>query len=67
MWNVLSVPTLLGMLVSGALALMVYGLVRLRREDTPRASRGRRDDMLFWLLVLAAFAMGIFMTYIFVV
>jgi type III secretory pathway component EscT len=59
-----AIPILLGVLVGAVLSLVVWGLQRSGshvRGDSAMATRG---DVLLGLLVLAAFALGVFLTYV---
>ncbi|MFQ5611597.1 MAG: hypothetical protein ACE5H9_05635 [Anaerolineae bacterium] len=47
-----------------ALALLVWGFWRFRQPESGETLMGVRDDLLLWLSVLAAFVLGVFLTYI---
>ncbi len=55
-----ALPLLLGVLLGLLIALMGWGWFRLRRPIAGNAAAGARDDILLGLLVLAAFASGMF-------
>jgi uncharacterized membrane protein len=57
-------PILLGLLVALLVSLVVWGLVRLRSQQTNDLLMRTRDDLLLGLLVLAAFISGAFLTYV---
>jgi hypothetical protein len=59
-----AIPLLLSILVGFLLGLVTMGVLRLRRHATEAASAGTSDDMLIGLLALAAFALGVFVTYV---
>jgi hypothetical protein len=64
MWSTHAVPLLLIVLVGLSLGLVAWGFLRVRSRETSGALMGTRDDVLLGLLVLAAFALGAFLTYI---
>jgi hypothetical protein len=53
----------LGILIAAVLGLMGWGFWQLRRPPLSRAARGAHDGLLLGLLVLAAFSMGVFLSY----
>jgi hypothetical protein len=57
-----AIPALLSMLVGLLLGLLVAGFVRDWNHDSGIAS-SRLDGILVAMLALAAFAMGVFLTY----
>lgn len=57
-------PLLLSFLVGLLLGLIAWGLWRASRHEGGGALMGTRDDLLLGLLLLAGFAMGVFMTYV---
>jgi hypothetical protein len=57
-------PLVLSILVGFLLGLVTVGLLRLRRSPTEGDVPGTGDALLLGLLALAAFALGIFLTYI---
>ena len=62
-----AVPVLLAILVGLLFALLAWGYLQLQSRRAGEALVGVRDDMLTGLLVLAAFALGIFLAYILIV
>jgi hypothetical protein len=58
-----SVPLLLGALIGALLALVVWTLLRLARRAGEAEPNWGSNDLVLWLLVLAAFALGAFLTY----
>ena len=58
------IPVLLGALVGAVLGLVVWGLQRSRSHAAGDSAIRTRGDMLVGLLVLAAFASGVFLTYV---
>jgi len=59
-----AIPILLSVLVGAVLGLVVWGLRRSRRHVVGDSVMGTRDDVLLGLLMLAAFALGVFLTYV---
>ena len=59
-----AIPILLSVLVGAVLGLVVWGLRRSRRHVVGDAVMVTRDDALLGLLVLVAFALGVFLTYV---
>jgi len=57
-------PLLVSVLVGFLLGLVTSGLLRLRQSPTQDSSAGTSDALLLGLLTLAAFALGIFLTYV---
>lgn len=57
------IPTLLGLLVGLLLGLVAWGFWRAWGHEIGDSLMGSRDDVLLGLLILAAFALGIFLTY----
>lgn len=57
-------PLVISILVGILLGLVTVGLLRLRRSPTQDSLLGTSDALLLGLLALAAFAMGVFLTYI---
>jgi hypothetical protein len=57
-------PLVISILVGCLLGLVTVGLLRLRHSPTESSSPGASDALLLGLLALAAFAMGVFLTYI---
>jgi hypothetical protein len=64
MLSVHEVPLLFALLVGLLLGLATGALLRNRTNGTAEASQGARGDVLTGMLVLAAFAMGAFVTYV---
>jgi len=64
MTSVHAIPLLLSLLVGLLLGLIAWGLWQARRHKSSGALMGTRDDLLLGLLLLAGFAMVVFMTYI---
>ncbi len=56
------IPFLLSLIVVVLLGLVTFGLFRARAQTTVNTLVGARDDLLLGLLVLAAFASGVFAT-----
>jgi hypothetical protein len=54
---------LLTILVGLLIGLMMWGVYRARIRKVDSAMQGSRDDVLLGLMVLAAFSLGIFLTY----
>jgi hypothetical protein len=63
MSSVHTIPLLLSILVGLSLALVGWGFWRAQRLNSESNPTGARDDILLGLLVLAAFGLGIFLTY----
>ena len=59
-----AIPILLSVLVGAVLSLVVWGLRRSRSHVVGDSVMETRDDVLVGLLVLAAFALGVFLTYV---
>ncbi len=55
-------PLLLGVVVMALLGLMILGAIRARDSAVVAAFVGTQDNLLLGLLVLAAFASGVFST-----
>jgi hypothetical protein len=58
-----AIPVLLAILVGLLLGLLAWGFFRIQSHESGEALIGARDDVLTGLLVLAAFALGVFLTY----
>ena len=58
-----AVPLLLSVLVGLLLALLAWGLLRIQRQADGSIATETRDDLLLGLLALAAFCLGVFVTY----
>jgi hypothetical protein len=59
-----TVPLIVSLLVGFLLGLVTVGLLRLRHSPTESDLPGTGDGLLLGLLALAAFALGIFLTYL---
>jgi hypothetical protein len=59
-----TVPLIVSLLVGFLLGLVTVGLLRLRHSPTEGDLPGTGDGLLLGLLALAAFALGIFLTYL---
>jgi hypothetical protein len=57
-------PLVISILLGFLLGLVTVGLLRLRSSPTEGSLPGTNDALLLGLLALAAFAMGVFLTYI---
>jgi hypothetical protein len=57
-------PLVISILVGFLLGLVTVGLLRLRHSPTDGSLVGSSDSLLLGLLALAAFAMGVFLTYV---
>jgi hypothetical protein len=64
MTSVRVIPLLLSLLVGLLLGLIAWGLWRATSHESGGALMGTRDDLLLGLLLLAGFAIGVFLTYI---
>ena len=51
-------------MVGGVLGLVVWGLQRSRGQAAGDSAMRMRGDLLLGLIVLAAFALGVFLTYV---
>jgi hypothetical protein len=54
---------LLTILVGLLIGLMMWGVYRARIRKADSVMPGSRDDVLLGLMILAAFSLGIFLTY----
>jgi hypothetical protein len=59
-----AMPLLLSILVGFLLGLVTVGLLRLRHSPSEGSLPENGDGLLLGLLTLAAFAMGVFLTYL---
>jgi hypothetical protein len=59
-----AIPLVISIMVGFLLGSVAVGLLRLRRRPTEGSWPGTSDALLLGLLALAAFAMGVFLTYI---
>ncbi len=57
-------PLVISILIGFLLGLVTLGLLRLRHSPTEDSLPESGDGLLIGLLALAAFAMGIFLTYV---
>jgi hypothetical protein len=57
------IPVLLAVLVGLLFGLLAWGLLRMRRHEAGEALIAVSDDVLTGLLVLAVFALGVFLAY----
>ncbi len=57
-------PLVISILIGFLLGLVTLGLLRLRHSPTEGSLPESGDGLLIGLLALAAFAMGIFLTYV---
>ncbi|NOZ28805.1 MAG: hypothetical protein GXP39_12235 [Chloroflexi bacterium] len=62
--SVHAAPLLLSILVGLLLSFIAWGFFRVQGHDTSDTLVKPRDDILLGLLVLAAFALGVFVTYV---
>jgi hypothetical protein len=62
-WLMHAIPVLLTILVGLLFGLLAWGFLRMRSQEAGDALMAVRDDVLTGLLVLAAFALGVFLTY----
>ena len=58
-----AIPVLLAILVGLLFGLLAWGFLRIQSHKAAEIPIGARDDVLTGLLVLAAFALGVFLTY----
>ena len=58
-----AITVLLAVLVGLLFGLLAWGVLRVRRNDAEKTSIEVRDGVLVGLLVLAAFALGVFVSY----
>jgi hypothetical protein len=59
-----TIPLVISILVGFLLGLVTLGLLRLRHIPSEGSVSETTDGLLLGLLALAAFAMGVFLTYI---
>ncbi|MCD6290133.1 MAG: hypothetical protein J7M34_06475, partial [Anaerolineae bacterium] len=62
-----TVPLLVSLLVGAILGLVTWERLRTRRHGVGRVLMETRDELLIGLLILAALAVGVFVTYILLV
>jgi hypothetical protein len=58
-----AIPVLLAILVGLLFGLLAWGFLRMQSREAGEALIEVRGDVLTGLLVLAAFALGVFLTY----
>ena len=58
------IPILLSVLMGAVLGLVAWGLQHSRSHVVGDSVMGTRGDVLVGLLVLAAFTLGVFLTYV---
>lgn len=59
-----TIPLVISIMVGFVLGLVTIGLLRLRHSPAEGSLPGTGDGLLLGLLALAAFAMGVFLTYV---
>jgi hypothetical protein len=59
-----TIPLVISIMVGFLLGLVAVGLLRLRRSPAEGSLPGTSDALLLGLLALAAFALGVFLTYV---
>lgn len=62
-----AIPVLLALLVGLLFGLLAWGFLRIRGHDRGETLIGTGDAVLTSLLLLAAFALGVFLTYMVIV
>ena len=62
-----AIPVLLAVLVGLLFGLLTWGFLRVKTREVEEALVGVGDGFLTGLLVLAAFALGVFLTYMVIV
>lgn len=58
------VPGLMGALIGVLFSVLVWSIWKMRGRSSSRAALDAQTNLLLWLLVLAAFALGAFVTYV---
>jgi hypothetical protein len=58
-----AVPLLISLLIGALLALITWGVARVRAHDAVYAEAEAHDGLLLGLLVFAVFTVGVFLTY----
>ncbi len=66
MSSVRAAPVLLSLMVGLSLVVVVWGVWQERRRAAGGAWAGAHDDVLLGMVALAAFAFGVFITYLIV-
>jgi hypothetical protein len=61
-----TVPLLVSLLVGFLLGIVAWGVLRNRARGSADTDMGTSDDLPLALLVLAAFTIGVFLTYVLV-
>ncbi|MBI3942122.1 MAG: hypothetical protein HY326_03845 [Chloroflexi bacterium] len=64
MASIHAAPFLLAVLLGVLFGLLIWGVWGKRYKKVEYGSMGHRNDILLGLLVLAAFALGVFITYV---
>jgi uncharacterized integral membrane protein len=59
-----ALPMLLSILVGGMFGVLAWRLLRFRTRETGGGSFWAHDDLLLGLSFLAAFVLGVFLTYV---
>jgi hypothetical protein len=59
-----AIPLLISTLVGAVLSLTAWGLWQSRSRAMGDGLTAKRGDVLLWMLILAAFALGAFVTYV---
>ena len=62
-----AIPVLLAILVGLLFGLLAWGFLRMRNHETGTTLIEASDGVLAGLLVLATFALGVFLTYMIIV
>jgi hypothetical protein len=62
-WLMQAIPVLFAILVGLLFALLAWGFLRIRGQEAGETLIGTGDAVLAGLLALAAFALGVFLTY----
>jgi hypothetical protein len=62
-----AIPVLLAILVGLLFGLLVWGFLRMQSHQAGETLIGAGDGVLAGLLVLSAFALGVFLTYMVIV
>jgi hypothetical protein len=61
--SLFAAPLLLSVMIGLILALLLWGLVRVRGRQGGDAALETHDELIIGFLVLAAFVLGVFLTY----
>ncbi len=62
-----AIPLLVGILVGLLLSVIVWSAAKARRQTTGDSVTDLQAQVLLWLLLIAVFGAGVFLTYVFVV